>query len=280
MEQFLQKILSLIEQNIGFIPVLVGIYFISMLMFWYESKRVKKNRNSIFDQWFLITTFMIFWGRVTYVITNWGLFSKWNWFYLPYERYGDQIYVFRAMPWRLLAIWDGGFLFIPMFLAYIVVSYFYAVFIKKWRWREMMVGVLFSSNFLLGSTLFMYGVYIIQRDIAIRGFILVVSSLIFQLFIKLIRRVYKDNINAYVNMAQVLIVVFALLEIWFLTNTFFSQDITMLDRYHVYGFIAFSLYMVIAYLVDVRRESDDSGVSRSILPKVSLNQAIKVRQQN
>ncbi len=277
MEKFLQNILKIVEGNIGFIPVLIGVYFISLLMFWYESKSTKKDKNSIFDQWFIVTTLMILWGRITYIITNSDQFFRWNWFYLPYEKYADSIYIFRAMPWRLFAIWDGGFLFIPMFLIYLIISYIYTVVIKRWRWREMMAGVIFSANILLGSTLLMYGAYIGQKDISIRGLILLVASILFEMFLKVIKYIYKENLNSYVNMAQVLLISFTLLETIFLSNTFLSQNISNLDKWHVYGYIGFSLFMIIAYLFDVKRASQNFDAPKNIIPKVTLNQAIRVK---
>ena len=102
---------SIVEQNISFITMLVIIYLVTMVIFWYESKNAQKNTNSIFDMWFFSSIVMIIWGRIGFIITFWDEFNQWNWFWLPYERYGDMMYIFRAMPWRLFKIWDGGFLF-------------------------------------------------------------------------------------------------------------------------------------------------------------------------
>ena len=131
-ESLLNQIYEILSQ-IGFLPMLLIIYMVVMYVFWYNSYKANKDSGSVFDQWFFTTIIMIIWGRVAYIIEFWGYYMKWPWFWLPYEKYGDTVYWFRTLPWRFFAIWDGGFLFIPMFFAFLLLSYFYVVRVKRWR---------------------------------------------------------------------------------------------------------------------------------------------------
>ncbi|MCA9376645.1 hypothetical protein H6763_01860 [Candidatus Nomurabacteria bacterium] len=277
MEEFLYNSLSFIPTSISFVPLLGLVYFVGMMIFWWEADLAKKNRNSIFDQWFFSTLLMLVWGRVTYIITSWDQFSQWNWFYLPYERYGEQIYLFRAMPWRLFSIWDGGFLFIPMFLAYLILGYFYTVYIKKWRWREMMGSVLFSANFLLGSALLLYGLYARDSRVTLNGFLVFIFSFVIQVVVHSIKRFYKDRHDPYRRMSRVLVLFYLVLDIWFISYTFLSQPLINMDRYHIYGFVILGCFMAISYILDIRRKTPTTDDQKTLTPRrISLNQAIRI----
>ncbi|MCA9375060.1 hypothetical protein KC622_01875, partial [Candidatus Dojkabacteria bacterium] len=185
-------------QGWGFLPSLGIVYVLSLVLFWYESKHVNKDSNSVFDQWFVATFVMMIWGRVAYVINNWGEFSNWYWFYIPYEKYGDQVYLFRAMPWKLFRFWDGGFLFIPMFLCYLVISYLFVVYYKRWRWREMMIAILGSANFMLALTLILYGIFINDDNIRNYGIFILVLVAAYLIITAILKSLYRKKKNIFV----------------------------------------------------------------------------------
>lgn len=251
-------------QGWGFLPSLGVVYILSLILFWYESKHVHKDSNSVFDQWFLATFIMMIWGRVAYVINNWAEFSNWYWFYIPYEKYGDQIYLFRAMPWKLFQFWDGGFLFIPMFLCYLVVSYLFVVYFKRWRWREMMIAVLGSANFMLALTLILYGIFINNESIRSYGVYILILVCGYLVIVGILKFLYRAKKEVFVKVGQLVIVLFTLGDIWLISYIFLSRGITDIDTYHVYGFVVFASFMLMAYIYDVRSKLDVSTPVQSL----------------
>jgi hypothetical protein len=69
--------------------------------------------------WILTILFAMLWGRVSFIISNWEFFDSLPWALAPYERYGDNVYFFRLLPWNFFDLRDGGFLFTGIFSAYI-----------------------------------------------------------------------------------------------------------------------------------------------------------------
>jgi hypothetical protein len=263
-------------ENIGFLPVLALIYLFSLLIFWFESKQVKKDSNSIFDQWFITTTGMILWGRISYIIASWEGFSNWYWFWLPYEKYGDQIFLFRAMPWRLFAIWDGGFLFIAMFLSFILFNFLYVLFVKKWRWREMMIVIVVTANFMLSTFLFAYGLFTKTNEATRNGLIILLYTVAFQIMISLLKFVYRRKKDAFIRIGQILILLFTIGDIILISYVFLSVNISNIEKWHVYGFVLLGIIMVISYIIDVKRDQNKRpGDQKHSRPDITLNQAIK-----
>lgn len=268
--------LSNILENIGFLPVLALIYMFSLLIFWFESKQVKKDSNSIFDQWFVTTAAMIVWGRVSYIIASWDNFADWYWFWLPYEKYGGDIFLFRAMPWRLFAIWDGGFLFIAMFLSFILFNFLYVIFIKKWRWREMMVVIIVTANFMLSTFLFAYGLFTKTNEATRNGLIILAYTLVFQIMMLILRLVYKRKKDFFIKIGQILIILFTIGNIMLVSYVFLSVNISSIERWHVYAYIVLGVVMLISYLIDIKRNQDKlAAEQQSARPDITLNQAIK-----
>lgn len=266
--------------NVSFVLALFVVYILSMFVFWFESRSTYKNPNSVFDMWFFMTIIMILWGRITYIITNWSSFTEWNFFWAPYERYGDSIYIFRAMPWRLFRIWDGGFLFIPMLFVYTLGGFFYTVFVKRWGWRQMFPSVMFSSNFLLGTTLFLYGIYLDVPDITRNGVLILLFIIASQLLLNFMSFIYKQNPKAYSKVSTLFITLFMIANTAFLYFTFVSSEISMIERIHVYAYVILAVFLLLAYLLDVGNPDKRKDTTAQTLPTVNLNRSVKIKQEN
>ena len=82
--------------------VVFVIFFLGMYVFWRGCTESRKNRSSVFDM-FLISGFLsAIIGRVVYIFLQWDFFSSFIWYWLPYEKYGEKVY--------LLDCYLGGFL--------------------------------------------------------------------------------------------------------------------------------------------------------------------------
>ena len=142
----------------------------------------------------------------------------------------------------------------------------------------MMASVLFSSNFLLSTTLILYGYYIEQIEIAQKGGVILLGVVVAQFSLNALKLLYKKNHEAYVRIGQVLVMLFLVVDIWYVSYAFLSQEITTIDRYHVYAFIALGLVMAVAYLLDLKKGDSITSAPKGSLPKVTLNQSIRVTE--
>ena len=132
-------------QNIHPLVVFALLFLLGMYIFWRGSIESRKNRSSVFDM-FLISGFLSgIVGRVVYIILEWEQFSSFIWYWIPYEKYGDEVFLFRLLPWRFLSIWDGGIIILAMFVTLLLVMTFYTLVIKKWRWKH--IGIEISRLF-------------------------------------------------------------------------------------------------------------------------------------
>jgi hypothetical protein len=214
------------------------------------------------------------------VIGNWSQFST-DFFILPYEKYGDQIYIFRTMPWKILRIWDGRFYFIPMFIAFLVASYMYVVFYKGWRWREMIYAVFVPANFMLGATLFTFGFFSGGGDgeVVAQGTYIIAFSLLMYLLRIAISFIFNDDLQKKKRgewfVSGALIIGTVMLH----SSIFLNQNITTMERVHIHVLIITGIFMLLALIYDIRKgdTAPPPKSSKTSKGKINLNQAIKVR---
>lgn len=273
------EILSQNLSRIGFLPILLIIYLLGLFIFWLQGKKLNKNSNSIFDQWFVTTLFMLVWGRFIYIIASWESLSNWYWFWLPYEKYGNQMYFLRAMPWRIFAIWDGGFLFIAMFVVFLLSNFIYTVFVKRWRWKEMMSVIYITANSMLGLLLFVYGIFIKSDRITQDGVYLGLYTLLFVVMTAILKFVYKTKEHAFTKLVLILNGLFVVGSVLLVSYIFLTQELSKSEVYHVYGFIVISGFLLLYYLLDIRKGDEVAPImdSDDRYHSITLNQAIKIR---
>lgn len=142
MSQAISTIVNIIREVNPFVGLLI-IFFLGMYLFWKESSRSRKNNSSVFDAFILSILLGIVIGRAMFVILNWTEFSQYIWYWLPYERYGNEIFMFRLLPWRFLRIWDGQLDILFTFVGVLFSQSVIVLFLKKWKWADM-----FSAQYL------------------------------------------------------------------------------------------------------------------------------------
>jgi len=274
--------------NYDFFLLLIGIYIFSTFVYWLASKHINNLRNDIFDSWFFITLLTVLWGRLSYVIANWDSFMSSYWFYLPYEKYPnvDQVFWFRTMPWKLITIWDGGFLYSAMFASFLLGSLFFILRIKRWPIRDMLAPVATSIATMMGGIFFMYGMFLggnfigdnkIFLPIASTGLLMLVSVIVmlivngvFSLKLGIMnsrQKNLKDIINGLyfvgISIATVMV--------------FFNQPISTIDQINIYGYISLLLLILFAAIFGVNEDgSEDKGREKLVHTKAPVrNKAIK-----
>ncbi len=262
MEDFLEIIIDVINQ-VGFLPLFLFGLLLSLFVFWKESYS-HKDRNSVFDMWFFTILFAMFWARLSFIISNWDLFESLPWAIAPYERYGEDIYFLRLLPWRFFDLRDGGFLFTSIFSAYILFAFLYNILVKKWRWREMFLPVILSAEILLVFVLIVYGAIAGFVDIVLGGFLIGGVILGFLAVIVSLRWMLKRDylVEILPGLINFFVIIFIVVSFVLITRLFLSYDISFIDRVNVFlmnivGFV-FAFYFI--FIEKRRKNMKDSAI--------------------
>ncbi len=232
--------------------VYVILFMLALYVFWRGCAESRKNRSSIFDI-FLISSFLSFLvGRIVYIILEWSNFSSYIWYWLPYEKYGDKVYLFRLLPWRFFSIWDGGLVIVAVFVSLILSLTFFSLVVKKWRWKHMFFSIYFSSTTMLGFSFLYLGFTSGFKDWIYRGvgliFILGLFFLLFKFIYKIVKNpLYEKYILGYIG---TLIVLISSLYIVYL---YISSDLSLLEDILVGIFLIWSFVMSFFFISDLRK---------------------------
>lgn len=249
----------------NFFYILVLIYAISTLIYWLSSKFLGKRRNDTFDGWFVITLVTMGWGRLAYVLSTWNKFMDSYWFYLPYERYADKVYLFRAMPWKLITVWDGGFLYTAMLAAFLLGAILFIIIYKKWSVREMFAPVALSMNAMMSLIFYAFGIYLggnftgdlaVYKSIGIIGIINFVGVFI-MLIVNYIINVSNVQTHSRKLFRDLLNFIYLIVSSYFFVNVFLNSglQITGIDRVNIYVYIALLVVFVFSGLLSVNQQN-------------------------
>lgn len=146
------QIVELLEKvSLWPFALLIGIW--GLYIYWSLGRKYNKDNNSLFDLSLVASLFAFLMARIAYIIEYWKEYSQFAWFYIPYERYGEDVYLFRLMPWRLFRLWDGGYTVLAALVGFIAMAFYFVVRYKKWDFREMFKVINPPIYFLLGSIL-------------------------------------------------------------------------------------------------------------------------------
>lgn len=276
MDDFLLNILDIIAK----VPtgaILLVVFFIGMYVFWRGCMETGKDRSSTFDIYMLSLMFGIGIGRLGYILSNISEFNGFIWYWSPYEKYGDVIYIFRLLPWRFFRIWDGGILIISMFVGFLLLAMILTIFIKKWRWRQMFFTIFFSGVLMLAFS-FLYTSAVTSSidtfEIALILFVLtflffVCSLIITRKKVKWVKR--KKNV-AYFGTAIVLVTV------GYLNFKFLSGNISIVEQISIYLLDLWTFISTILFVSDMKRKKGNiekvSSVQSISLPEI--NQPIRL----
>jgi hypothetical protein len=279
MEGILENIISFLNP-VGFLPLFFIGLLVSLFLFWKESF-THKDRNSVFDMWFLTILFAMLWGRVSFIIANWEFFDSLPWAIAPYERYGEEVYFLRLLPWKFFDLRDGGFLFTGIFSAYITFAFFYNIFVKKWRWREMFLPVILSAKILLVFTLIAYGVASGFVDVVVGGFLIAAVVFVFLgviIFLRwLLSKNYKPEIL--VGFIHLFVIAFTFISFSLITYLFFSYEISLVDKINVYVMNFVGIILAI-YFVFIEKEVKETGQNDLLGGKksvtININRSVKI----
>lgn len=244
------------------------IYILGLYVFWRGSAESRKNRSSVFDM-FLVSGFLSgVVGRMAYIVLEWESFASYIWYWLPYEKYGDSVFLFRLLPWRFFGVWDGGLIILAMFVSILIFMTIYSFVIKKWRWKHMFFPVYFSATTMLGLSFVVNGVVEDFAEWIYKGVILLFFMGIFFVLYKFIYSIIKNPLKE-----KYLFGYLGLLIVWlssiYICYIYLVDDLTLFEDIGVGIFVLWSISFGIIFLLDLRK-ADVSIETRSSIRSVQV----------
>ena len=272
----MSEIISNIINFVRSINPLIGLFimfFIGLYIFWKEAVRSRKNNSSVFDAFIVSIIVGVFIGRVVYIILNWSDFSSYIWYWLPYERYGDQIYLFRLLPWRFFQFWDGQIDILYTFLGVLLSQTLIVVFRKKWRWSEMFSAMYLSNWVMIALTYLFVGVQG-KNDIWIKhGIWILIPFVLFLLLQGILVNMYKDKRKEVVRM--ILHNIFALVAVAIISYVYFSSSPQIVTIVGIVILLVWYIAGIIMNTIDSKKVNNVTIESVSSVRQVSIPEVTK-----
>ena len=272
----MSEIISNIINFVRSINPLIGLFimfFIGLYIFWKEAVRSRKNNSSVFDAFIVSIIVGVFIGRVVYIILNWSDFSSYIWYWLPYERYGDQIYLFRLLPWRFFQFWDGQIDILYTFLGVLLSQTPIVVFRKKWRWSEMFSAMYLSNWVMIALTYLFVGVQG-KNDIWIKhGIWILIPFVLFLLLQGILVNMYKDKRKEVIRM--ILQNIFALIAVAIISFVYFSSSPQIITIVGIVILLVWYIAGVIMNTIDSKKVNNVTIESVSSVRQVSIPEVTK-----
>jgi hypothetical protein len=275
LENFLEKlaqILSGINPLIMFLLVII----IGMYMFWRGSSETRKDNSSIFDIFILSSLLGIVAGRISYIISNWSSFSPYMWYWLPYEKYADKIFLFRVLPWRFLRIWDWGIDILWMFVGFIIITSIIILFVKKWKWSHVFPTIFFTVQSMFSVAFILLGGLTKNNDWLIQGSIMLLLIVVLSILCASVKKVMIGKKEGKVLM--ILNIFFILLSSTYIVYSYLSTNITQMEKIGAITFGIWSLIGIIGYISDSKKDNViiEKVSSVRVVSPIDVNQPIKL----
>lgn len=268
----IQQILNSVSPLILFVIVLL----LGMYVFWSGSMETRKNISSVYD--IFITSLLggLVVGRICYIIINWEQFSSFIWYWLPYEKYGEQIYLFRLLPWRFMRIWDWRIDILSMFVAFILIATFWVVIVKKWKWSHMFTTIFFTAEGMLAISFILLGASTANQEWLTQGIVMVLLPLVLFFLKNSVKKaiVGKKEIKT----LMLLDIFFITLTTAYVTYTYFIADINNTEKTSIITFAVWSLLGIIFYMKETKQADITIEKVSSVrtVSHLDINQPIKL----
>jgi len=268
----IQEILNSVSPLILFvIVVLVGMY-----VFWSGSMETRKDTSSVYD--IFVTSLLggLVVGRICYIIINWEQFSNFIWYWLPYEKYGEEIYLFRLLPWRFMRIWDWRIDILSMFVAFILIATFWVLVVKKWRWSHMFTTIFFTAESMLALSFVLLGASTGKQNWLTQGIVMTLLPLVL-FFLK--NSVKKAIIGKKeLKILMVLDIFFILITTTYVTYTYFIVNLNNTEKVSIIIFALWSLLGILFYMKETNKADITIEKVSSVrtVSRLDINQPIKL----
>lgn len=266
------QILSNIHPLILFLLVIT----VGMYIFWKGCFETRKNISSIFDVFFLSILVGLVSGRISYIVSRWSQFSSFIWYWLPYEKYGNEVFWFRVLPWRFLRVWDWGIDILIMFVGFLVFAGIWVLFVKKWKWHHLFTTIFFTAQAMLGMSFLLLGGLIQNNDWITQGTVMLLLSVTLSLL--------KNSVKAIMigkNEAKVLTILdtfFILLLVIYTTHAYLSAQSSDIEKGGAIFFLIWTVLGLLFNILDSKSENVTIEKISSVraVSSIDINQPIKL----
>ena len=258
--------------------ILLFIFLSGMYAFWRGCIETGKDRSSIFDVYLFSLISGIIAGRIGYIISNIEEFSGYIWYWSPYEKYGDVVYIFRLLPWRFLRIWDGGIVVFVMFVGFLITASILVTFAKKWRWRQMYFVIFFSDLLMLSLSFLFISSTASDLNLFLTSVILFVCAISFFIISLVVSRKKKmkwrkrKNVVGYAGVGIILSVCV------YLSFKFLTKEVSLAESISIYALDIWAVLSTLLFMVDMKRKKVNiekiSSIGSISLPEI--NQPIRL----
>ena len=234
--------------------VLLLIFLFGMYVFWRGCIETGKDRSSTFDVYLFSLISGIIVGRIGYIISNMNEFSGYIWYWSPYEKYGDVVYIFRLLPWRFLRIWDGGIVVFVMFVGFLIAASILVTFTKKWRWRQMYFVIFFSDLLMLSLSFLFISSTASDLNLFLTSVILFVCAISFFIISLVVSRKKKikwrkrKNIIGYTGASIILLVCI------YLSFKFLAKEVSSVETISIYALDIWVVLSTLLFTADMKRK--------------------------
>ena len=277
----IEKILIQFSQIISEVhPILMFFVILSfgMYVFWKGCARTRKENTSVFDMFIFSTIFGVVGGRISYILSHWSEFSDYIWYWLPYEKYGDQIFLFRVLPWRFFRFWDWGIDLMVMFVSFLIVASLWTIFMKKWKWSHLFSSIFFSMEIMLGISFFVLGGLITNKAWIAQGFLMLSVPLVLFFLQNVVRKRVQGKRELKILSISDSIVIIGLSI--YVAYIYLTTDVILSEKIASLVLLAWSVLGSIVYInklqesnVTIEKVSNVNTISR-----FDINQPIKLRK--
>jgi len=249
-QEILEKAGSFLSQIPPVFLFAVVIIF-GMYKFWKGCSVTRKENNSIFDMFFFSSIAGLFFGRLAFILSNWSEFNQYIWYWLPYEKYGDQIFLFRLLPWRFFRIWDWEIELIVMFVGFIVFATIWTVAVKKWKWSHLYTPIFTTATTMISLSFLLIGLYVNKVEWSTQGFLILVPLLLLVILQKIIR----DRIIGRKEMRILAIteIIFLAIPTIYLVFNYFSVEATTFERASVVVLLVWFVFGSFVYIAETNK---------------------------
>lgn len=271
LEKFQQVLVAVNPFILFLIVILLGMY-----VFWRGFSETRKNVTSIFDV-FLISLFGgLGVGRISHIIINWSRFSSYIWHWLPYEKYGPEIHLFRVLPWRFFRVWDLGIDILAMFVGFLLLATFWVLVVKKWKWSHVFTAIFFTAQVMLALSFVLLGGALGNEQWILQGVVMVLLPTVLFFLSNSVKRAMIGKKE--IKVLAILNSVFIILTLLYVSHTYFSIELRDVEKGAVIIFILWTVLGVIFYLLGLRKDNVTIEKVSSVreVSKIDINQPIKL----
>jgi len=249
-----------------------------LFVYWRGCTETRKDRSSIFDTFIISIILGLSIGRISFLRINWSEYGRYAWYFLPYEKYGDTVYMFRLLPWRLFRIWDGGLTIFVAMIGFLLILTLLVLFSRKWKWYQVFFPIYFAMTSMLGLSFLYLGMIEDYRAWIVRGILLVIVPLAFWSVSKILLFLIKNGIKRRKILVYIGILIVTITSVY-ISYEYLSDTVSTFEFISVIILLVWTAIMDIYTVIEINRpkvEIEKFSTVRAV--GIEINQPIRIKK--